>query len=62
MTIKCQSCKQQKPVNPTQSVVEVHQPCDLAAPDPEEVANTQHLLPGAAEETQVKVKETVSQV
>ena len=28
--------KQEKPVKPTQSVVEVHQPCDLAAPDPEE--------------------------
>ena len=28
--------KQEKPVKPTQSVVEVHQPCDLVAPDPEE--------------------------
>ena len=35
--------KQQKPVKPTQSVVEVHQPHDLAAPDPEEVTNTQHI-------------------
>ena len=32
--------KQQEPVKPTQSVVEVHQPHDLAAPDPEEVAST----------------------
>ena len=30
----------QKPVQPTQSVVEVHQPC-LTPPDPEEVTNTQ---------------------
>ena len=53
--------KQQKSVKPTQSVVEVHQPCDLAAPDPEEVANTQHM-PGAAEAVQVKEKEAVGQV
>ena len=32
--------KQQEPVKPTQCVVEVHQPHDLAAP---EVANTQHI-------------------
>ena len=38
--------KQQEPVKPTQSVVEVHQPCDLAAPNPEEVANSLHT-PGA---------------
>ena len=38
----------QEPVKPTQSVVEVHQPRDLAAPDPEEVANSLHI-PGAAE-------------
>ena len=35
--------KQQDPVKPTQSIVEVHQPCHLAAPDPEEVANTQYV-------------------
>ena len=50
--------KQQEPVKPTQSVVEVHQPRDLAAPDPEEVANS----PGAAEAAQVKEKEAVSRV
>ena len=54
--------KQQEPVKPTQSVVEVHQPRDLAAPrDPEEVANTQHV-PGAAEAVQPNVKEGVSKV
>ena len=36
------------PVKPTQSVVELPKPCDLAAPDPEEVANIQHT-PGDAE-------------
>ena len=46
-------------MKPTQSVVEVHQPHNLAAPDPEEVANTQ-LIPGSA--VQVNVKEVVSQV
>ena len=34
------------PVEPTFSVVELPKPHDLAAPDPEEVANTQHT-PGA---------------
>ena len=53
--------KQQEPVEPTQSVVEVHQPRNLAAPDPEEVANSLHI-PGAAEAAQVKEKEAVSQV
>ena len=53
--------KQQEPVKLTQSVVEVYQPCDLAAPDPEEVANSLHI-PGAAEAVQVKEKEAVSQV
>ena len=53
--------KQQEPVKPTQSVVEVHQPRNLAAPDPEEVANSLHI-PGAAEAAQVKEKEAVSQV
>ena len=53
--------KQQEPVKPTQSVVEVHQPRNLAAPDPEEVANLLHI-PGAAEAAQVKEKEAVSQV
>jgi hypothetical protein len=42
-------------------VVEVHQPRDLAAPDPEEVVNTLHI-PGAAEAAQVKEKEAISQV
>ena len=51
--------KQQEPVKPTQSVVEVYR--DLAAPDPEEVANSLHI-PGAAEAAQVKEKEVVSQV
>ena len=37
---------QREPVKPTQSVVEVHQPRDLAAPDPKEVANSLHI-PGA---------------
>ena len=57
------SVKQQEPVKPTQSVVEVHQPRHLAAPDPEEVANSLHI-PGAAEAAQVKeiLKEAVSQV
>ena len=50
-----------KPVKPTQSVVEVHQPRDLATPDPEEVANSLHIL-GAAEAAQVKEKKAVSQV
>ena len=36
------------PVKPTQSVVELPKPCDLAAPDPEEVANIQHT-PGDTE-------------
>ena len=53
--------KQQKPVKPTQSVVEVHQSCDLAASAPEEVPNTQHI-PGAAEAVQVKMKKAVSQL
>ena len=54
--------KQQEPVKPTQSVVEVHQPHDLAAPDPEEVAHLLHI-PGAAEAAQVKeTPEAVSQV
>ena len=35
--------KQQEPlVKPIQSVVEVHHPHNLAAPGPEEMANTQH--------------------
>ena len=55
------SVKQQEPVKPTQSVVEVHQPRNLAAPDPEEVANSLHI-PGAAEAAQVKEKKAVSQV
>ena len=50
--------KQQVPVKPTQSVVEVHHHHDLAAPDPEEVANSLHI-PGAAEAVQVKEKEAV---
>ena len=50
-----------EPVKPTQSVVEVHQPRNLAAPDPEEVANSLHrVLPGAAEAAQVKEKELSS--
>ena len=53
--------KRQEPVKPTQSVVEVHQPRNLAAPDPEEVTNSLHI-PGAAEAAQVKEKEAVSQV
>ena len=40
-------------MKPTKSVVEVHHPRNIAAPDPEEVANTQHM-PGAAEAVQVK--------
>ena len=52
---------QREPVKPTQSVVEVYRPRDLAAPDPEEVANPLRI-PGAAEAAQVKEKETVSQV
>jgi hypothetical protein len=55
--------RQQEPVKPTQSVVEVHQPRDLATPDPEEVANSRApLIPGAAEAAQVKEKEAISQV
>ena len=50
-----------KPVKPTQSVVEVHQPRDLATLDPEEVANSLHI-PGAAEAAQFKEKKAVSQV
>ena len=50
-----------EPVKPTQSVVEVHQPRNLAAPDPEEVANSLHI-PGAAEAAQVKEKKAVRQV
>ena len=50
--------QQQEPVKPTRSVVEVHQPRDLAAP---EVANSLHI-PGAAEAAQVKKKKAVSQV
>ena len=53
--------KQQEPVKPTQSVVEVHQPHDLAPPDPEKVANSLRTS-DAAEAAQVKEKETVSQV
>ena len=53
--------KQQEPMKPTQSVVEVHQPRDLAAPDPEEVANSLHI-PGVPDAAQVKEKEAVSQV
>ena len=50
--------QQQEPVKPTRSVVEVHQPRDLAVP---EVANSLHT-PGAAEAAQVKEKKAVSQV
>ena len=50
--------KQQKPMKPTQSVVELHHSHDLAASDPERVANTQK--PGAAETVHVKVKEAVT--
>jgi hypothetical protein len=54
--------KQREPAKPTQSVVEMlSQSRDLAAPDPEEVANTLHT-PGAAEAAQVKEKAAVSQV
>ena len=53
--------KQQELVKPIQSVVEVHQPRDLAAPDPEEVANSLHI-PDSAEAAQIKEKEAVSQV
>jgi hypothetical protein len=53
--------KQREPAKPTQSVVEMLQSSDLAAPDPEEVANTLHT-PGAAEAAQVDEKEAVSQV
>jgi hypothetical protein len=53
--------KQREPVKPTQSVVEVHQPRDLAAADPEEAANTP-LIPSAVEAAQVKEKKAVSQV
>ena len=50
--------EQQEPVKPTQSVVEVHQPRNLAAPDPKEfeVANSLHI-PDAAEAAQVKEKQ-----
>ena len=41
--------------------MEVHQPHDLVAPDPEEVANSLHI-PGAAEAAQVKEEKAVSQV
>ena len=54
--------KQQEPVKPTQSVVEVHQPRNLAAPDPEEVVTNSLHISGAAEAAQVKEKEAVSQV
>ena len=47
----------QKPVKPTQSVVEVHHPY-VAPPDPEEVTNTQR----AAEAVQVGVNEADSQL
>ena len=47
----------QKPVKPTQSVVEVHHPY-LAPPDPEEVTSTQR----AAEAVQVGVNEAASQL
>ena len=50
--------KQQEPVKPTQSVVEVHQPRDLAAPNPEEVANSLHT-PGAGVAVHIEVKEAV---
>ena len=52
--------KQQKPVKPTQSVVEVHQPHDLAA-DHAEAADKQHI-PGAAETVHIEVNEAVSQL
>ena len=50
--------KQREPVKPTRSVMEVHQlqPRDLAAPDPEEVANSLHI-PGAAVAVHIEVKE-----
>ena len=51
----------QKPVKPTQSVVEVHQPY-LAPTDPEEATNTQYFLFGDAEAVQAGVNEVVSQV
>ena len=53
--------KQREPVKPTKSVVEVHQPHDLAPPDPEKVANSLRKS-DAAEATQVKEKVVVSQV
>ena len=52
--------KQQRPVKPTQSVVEVHQPVDLAA-DPSETADILHI-PGAAEAVHIEVNEAVSQL
>ena len=44
-------------MKPTQSVVEVHKPCDLAAPDPK-AADMQNIL----KVVQVKVKDAVSQL
>ena len=46
------------PVEPTFSVVELPKPRDLAAPDPEEVAQTQHT-PGA-EAVQVEMKDVIA--
>ena len=45
------------PVEPTYSVVELPKPRDLAAPDPEEVTNTQHM-PVAAEAVKFQDAET----
>ena len=47
----------QTPVEPTFSIVDLPKPRDLAAPDPEEVANTQHI-PVAAEAIKFQNVET----
>ena len=56
---------QQEPVKPTQSVVEVHQSCDLAAPDPTTKAADHDIImqhiSGAAEADHIEVNEAISQ-
>ena len=55
MTIYKVPVNQQRAMKPTQSVVEVHQPLDLAAPDPTKAAdhNMQHIS-GAAETVHIE--------
>ena len=51
-----------EPVAPTFSIVELPKPRDLAAPDPEDVANTQPKHTPRSEAIRVEKKKVVSQL